>query len=108
MITGNKGEWSEVYALLKIIADKQLFAGDSDLNKIESLIFPIIKVLRDESNGTFEFSYENDLVLIKNNVEEFRISIIEFQEKANLLNIPNLNLKELSMGMSGDLETAIA
>ena len=30
------------------------------------------------------------------------------QEKANLLNIPNLNLKELSMGMSGDLETAIA
>ena len=37
MITGNKGEWSEVYALLKIIADKQLFAGDSDLNKIESL-----------------------------------------------------------------------
>ena len=85
MITGNKGEWSEVYALLKIIADKQLFAGDSDLNKIESLIFPIIKVLRDESNGTFEFSYENDLVLIKNNVEEFRISIIEFQEKANLL-----------------------
>ena len=55
MITGNKGEWSEVYALLKIIADKQLFAGDSDLNKIESLIFPIIKVLRDESNGTFEF-----------------------------------------------------
>ena len=36
MITGNKGEWSEVYALLKIIADKQLFAGDSDLNKIES------------------------------------------------------------------------
>lgn len=85
MITGNKGEWSEVYALLKIIADKKLFAGDSDLNKIESLIFPIIKVLRDESNGTFEFSYENDLVLIKNNVEEFRISIIEFQEKANLL-----------------------
>lgn len=29
------------------------------------------------------------------------------QEKANLLNIPNLDLKELSMGMSGDLETAI-
>ena len=85
MITGNKGEWSEVYALLKIIADKQLFAGDSDLNKIESLIFPIIKVLRDESNGTFEFSYEDDLVLIKNNEEEFRISIAQFQENAIIL-----------------------
>ncbi|MFV0226014.1 HpaII family restriction endonuclease [Empedobacter falsenii] len=85
MITGNKGEWSEVYALLKIITDKQLFAGDSDLNKIESLIFPIIKVLRDESNGTFVFSYENDIVLIKNGEEEFRISISNFQENASLL-----------------------
>lgn len=24
MITGNKGEWSEIYTLLKVIADKQL------------------------------------------------------------------------------------
>lgn len=85
MVTGNKGEWSEVYTLLKIIADKQLFAGDSNLNKIESLIFPIIKVLRDESNGTFEFGYENDLVIVKNNAEEFRIPIISFQEHAGFL-----------------------
>lgn len=85
MITGNKGEWSEVYTLLKIIADKHLFAGDSNLKKIENLIFPIIKVLRDESNGTFEFSYNNDLVIIKNTNEEFRISINEFQKQAHFL-----------------------
>jgi type II restriction enzyme len=85
MITGNKGEWSEVYTLLKVISDKQLFAGDSNLNKIESLIFPIIKVLRDESNGTFEFSYDNDLVIIKNGQEEIRISVLEFQKQAHFL-----------------------
>lgn len=85
MITGNKGEWSEVYTLLKVIADKQLFAGDSNLNKIENLIFPIIKVLRDESNGTFEFSYNNDLVIVKNNNEEVRISVNEFQKQALFL-----------------------
>ena len=55
------------------------------MNKIESLIFPIIKVLRDESNGTFEFSYEDDIVLIKNNEEEFRISITQFKENARTL-----------------------
>ena len=82
MITGNKGEWSEIYTLLKVIADKQLFAGDSNLNKVENLIFPIIKVLRDETNGTFEFGYENDLVIIKNNAEEIRISVNEFQIQA--------------------------
>ena len=85
MLTGNKGEWSEVYTLLKVISDKQLFAGDSSLNKIESLIFPIIKVLRDETNGTFEFSYDNDLVIIKNGQEEIRISILEFQKQTHFL-----------------------
>ena len=45
MLTGNKGEWSEIYTLLKIISDKKLFAGDSDLNKIESLIFPTQRLL---------------------------------------------------------------
>lgn len=85
MITGNKGEWSEVYTLLKIISDKQLFAGDSNLNKIETLIFPIIKVLRDETNGTFEFSYDNDLVIVKNGEKEIRISVLEFHKKAYFL-----------------------
>ena len=85
MLTGNKGEWSEIYTLLKIISDKKLFAGDSDLKKIESLIFPIIKILRDESNGTYEYAYDSDLVIIKGSDEEFRIPITEFQEKAVLL-----------------------
>ena len=85
MLTGNKGEWSEIYTLLKIISEKNLFAGDSDLNKIESLIFPIIKILRDESNGTYEYAYDSDLVIIKGNEEEFRIPISQFQEKAVLL-----------------------
>lgn len=85
MLTGNKGEWSEIYTLLKIISDKNLFAGDSDLKKIERLIFPIIKILRDESNGTYEYGYENDLVIIKGNEEEFRIPINQFQEQAIFL-----------------------
>lgn len=85
MITGNKGEWSEVYTLLKVISDKKIFAGDSNLNKIETLIFPIIKVLRDETNGTFEFSYDKDLVIVKNGAEEIRISILEFQKQAHFL-----------------------
>lgn len=85
MLTGNKGEWSEIYTLLKIISDMNLFSGDSDLNKIESLIFPIIKILRDESGGTYEYAYDSDLVVIKGGEEEFRIPITHFQDKAVLL-----------------------
>jgi len=84
-MTGNKGEWSEIYTLLKVVGDKELYAGDSNLNKIGSLIFPIIKVLRDESKGTFEFSYDDDLVIVKNNTEEFRININNFKAQAKFL-----------------------
>jgi hypothetical protein len=85
MITGNKGEWSEIYTLLKIISDKNLFAGDSVLNKIEGLIFPIIKILRDESKGTYDYTYDNDLIVISGDNEEFRIPINTFQEQAVFL-----------------------
>ena len=87
MLTGNKGEWSEIYTLLKIIADRELYAGDKDLNKVESLIFPIIKILRTESSGTYEYAYDNSIVVIKNDKEEFKIPISEFHKQAsNLLN----------------------
>ena len=85
MMIGNKGEWSEIYTLLKVIADKHLFAGDANLNKIENLIFPIIKVLRDETGGTFEFSYCDDLVIVNSNNEETRILVSEFQTQAHFL-----------------------
>lgn len=45
--TGNKGEWSEVYALFKLLADGELCSGDANLNKIETLIYPIISIIRD-------------------------------------------------------------
>lgn len=85
MITGNKGEWSEIYALLKILSDREINAGDGDLNKIENLIFPVIKILRDETGGTFEFSYDNDIVIVKNDDDVYRISIEKFRKQAHSL-----------------------
>lgn len=85
MITGNKGEWSEIYTLLKVISDKKLFAGDIHLNKIEELIYPIVKVLREETGETHEYFYDNDLVIIKDGKEEIRIPIAEFTKQAKFL-----------------------
>jgi len=85
MLKGNKGEWSEIYALLKILSDKKLYAGDETLNRIEKLILPIVKVLRYESNGKFEFFYRNDVIIVKNNKNKFSIPIIEFHKQAKLL-----------------------
>lgn len=48
-ITGNKGEWSELYVLLHLLATGKLYAADKDLNKLENIFFPILKILRNDS-----------------------------------------------------------
>lgn len=85
MITGNKGEWSELYALFKLLGDKELHPGDKEIKKIENLVYPILKILRSEVNGNFEYSIEDDIIVISRNEEVFRIAISEFKKKANFL-----------------------
>lgn len=88
MLTGNKGEWSEIYVLLKVISDKQLYRGDGNLNKLKNAVMPIIKVLREESSGTYEYRVDQNIVIINGLGQEFKVSILEFQLQAkNLLTI---------------------
>ena len=35
--TYNKGEWSEIYAMFKLLGDKKMSAGDENLKKIPNL-----------------------------------------------------------------------
>jgi len=82
MITGNKGEWSEIYALFKLLGDKQLYAGDADLNKVEELFYPIIKIIRYESGGNFEYELNGDLVIISGGIEKLRVPVQTFIEQS--------------------------
>jgi hypothetical protein len=51
MITGNVGEWSEIYVLLKLLAEGRIYAADDNLNRINGMYFPIIKIVRQEVNS---------------------------------------------------------
>jgi len=82
MITGNKGEWSEIYALFKLLGEKQLFAGDANLNKVEELFYPIVKIIRNESGGNFEYELNGDLVIVSGGKEQLRIPVKTFTEQA--------------------------
>lgn len=50
-ITGNKGEWSEFYVLLRLLADGRLYAADKDINKIPDSFFDILQILRTENDN---------------------------------------------------------
>ena len=59
-MTGNKGEWSEFYTFIKLLADKKIVAADAELRKNDSLYFPILSILRNENNSLNEYKIAND------------------------------------------------
>lgn len=84
MLTGNKGEWSEPYALLKLLADGELHLGDADFNKITSIVYPILKVIRHESNRDVDFSVDDEIIIVSDNGKQFEIPIQQFIEKVKI------------------------
>ena len=85
MLTGNVGEWSEIYTLLKLLSDGKLIPGDENIEKIKDLFYPIVKILRTESNGTYEYSIEDEIVISSDNKELLSIPISTFTDKTSLL-----------------------
>ena len=84
--TANKGEWSEIYVLLKLLGEKKVYAGDGELNKIKNLFYPILKILRDEENRKYEYGLEGDVVIItEDGTELLRKNTLEFLDYANKL-----------------------
>ena len=76
MITGNKGEWSEIYTLFKLLGDKQLFLGNKEIEKLEGIVYPILRVLRTENNGDFEYSIQDEIILISGGEEVLKIDFL--------------------------------
>ncbi len=82
MITGNKGEWSEIYALFKLPGDRQLFTGDAELNQVEELFYLIIKIIRNEIGVNFEYELSGDLVIVYGGKKKLRIPVKTFTEQS--------------------------
>ena len=86
-LSGNKGEWSEIYTLFKLLGDGKVHAGDADMNKLE-LYYPILNIIREESKR-YEYRPNTDqhIVVIDEDGHEYAcISMNRFvQESESLL-----------------------
>jgi len=90
----NKGDWSEFYAMLYLLATKNLYTADVNLQRIEKYYFPINKIMRDDTEA-----YHADYVLNGSDTVEIylngalakKMSTQEFKDEVNLLyrDIPN-------------------
>lgn len=95
MLTGNKGEWSEIYTLLKLLGDTVLYPGNEKIERIPKIIYPIIKILRSESNGDFEYSIKDKIVIISGDKQILEIPIEDFKNNSISL------LKSIKANSSG-------
>ena len=86
MITGNKGEWSEIYVLLKLLADGRIYAADEELNKLKNIYFPIIKIIREENKGeTNEYHVGEEVQIYLNGAEISSLPAEIFEQEASEL-----------------------
>ena len=77
-LSGNKGEWSEIYAFLRLLEIKKLYAADAELNKKDDMFYNIINITRSEPIGILEFRIDkaDDTVsVIKTDTEDILLTL---------------------------------
>lgn len=89
-LTGNKGEWSEIYVFLRLLEVGRLYAANADLEKIDDVFYNIINIVRNENIGTLEFRVDRqaDKVTVYNTQDSTilaELSVDEFTNAANRL-----------------------
>ncbi|MCQ2350878.1 MAG: HpaII family restriction endonuclease [Paludibacteraceae bacterium] len=83
---GNKGEWSEIYTLFRLLGDSQVYAGDANLNKLD-LFYPILNIIRQEQ-VLYEYKPNRDrkIVIINEDGHKYAsIPISDFIREADYL-----------------------
>lgn len=85
-LTGNKGEWSEIYTLFRLLGEGKVYAGDANLNKLD-LYYPILNIIREESKRyEYKPNTEQNVVIIDEDGNEYtRISMDKFIEESDFL-----------------------
>lgn len=53
MPKANRGEWSEIYAFFRLLADQCLFGGDAKLRRDSAVCLKVIKVVKGLLEGTY-------------------------------------------------------
>lgn len=82
-LTGNRGEWAEIYAFFKLLSDGRIDAADENMNKIENTYFPILKIIREEILGqVYNYKTGDRIKILLNGMLISEIEVNEFKRQA--------------------------
>lgn len=65
MLKGNKGEWSEIYALIKLMSDGKLFQSDIDLNVDGQNVYDVIAAYKKDIGYDLTFERNESIKVFK-------------------------------------------
>ncbi len=87
-LTGNRGEWSEFYAFLRILADGRIYAADGNINKRNDVFYDVLKVIRNGRDNALEFVISDDeehVSVMKDGVEILSVKRSRFTDESKRL-----------------------
>ena len=64
MLSGNRGEWSEIYTFFKLLADGKLHSANANLSLNPTSYYPIVKIIRQQKSFSFEYVLDDTNVSI--------------------------------------------
>lgn len=102
-MTGNIGEWSELYTLFKLLADGKLYAADADTNKLPDIYYDVLKIIRTQKDGKIdsklEYCREAEIKVVNAETGEIicSVPIDSFIEQTDNL-LQNLKVKKKTKG----------
>lgn len=85
--SANKGEWSELYAFFKLLAEGKLYSGDGQLQILKDKYYPILAIFRSTNPDRTSYIVDSKRkqILIAGKCSEFTIPQSVFENKSEEL-----------------------
>lgn len=98
----NIGEWSEVYAFFKLLADGKLYCGDGNLNRYDDKYYPLLEIFRNDApnRNAYKIHAAKRLILVVGNTINVEIPQERFRKEA-------INLLNMIKNIDGDFENTL-
>lgn len=98
-MSGNKGEWSELYVFMKLLGQGRVYAANEKVEKIDEVYYPILKIMREETKGeVVDYVIQDSQISVE--IQSKKIISVDRTEMTNKAN----ELLEEIAGHSGSFE----
>jgi type II restriction enzyme len=94
-LRGNRGEWSEVYVLLRTLAEGRLQASDGKLDAVEGSVLHVAEIIRQHRDRSYHYTINADDVVVSVVPDG---SVLESIQRAEIAELADVALIAISQG----------